>query len=435
MMHKSVSTIDSPQFINLQPLEINPLMQSCEIKVLYVGQNRNHSYINKETAIEMSKTLRGAPIVGYFKKDKEDFGDHGRKVIIDDQGVKFQCQTKPYGFVAPDAKVWFKKFEQQDDFGNKVTREYLMTTGYLWVGQFEECKDVLNSGRPQSMELDENSLEGNWSTNSKTGMEFFIINDATFSKLCILGNDVEPCFEGASVTDIAVSSQFSLDDDFKHTLFSMMQDLEKVVRGGIHMNELENVVETTEEVVETPSVEETPAADENTDSDVTPDFKKEEEEKKQEEKPADEEPSDDKKETDKQDEDEQKEKAKKYELLENDYNELMNKFSILENEVNELRAYKSEIEDKKKDELINSFYMLSDDDKKDVINNKSQYSYDEIEAKLSVICVRKKVSFDLEEENNESVVTPTVTFNLDSNEVEVPAFIRALRDTKKNRDA
>ena len=119
MMHQSIATIDSPEFINLQPLEINPLMSSCEIKVLYLGQNRNHSYITKDVATEMAKTLRGAPIVGYYKEEKEDFADHGEKIIFDDEGVKFECMTKPYGFVAPDAKVWFQKFEDTDEFGNK----------------------------------------------------------------------------------------------------------------------------------------------------------------------------------------------------------------------------------------------------------------------------------------------------------------------------
>lgn len=80
--HMSVATIDSPEFINLQPLEINPLMSSCEIKVLYIGENRNKSYITKEVATEMAKTLRGAPIVGYFKENKGDFADHGEQVII-----------------------------------------------------------------------------------------------------------------------------------------------------------------------------------------------------------------------------------------------------------------------------------------------------------------------------------------------------------------
>jgi len=40
------------------------------------------------------------------------------------------------------------------------------------------------------MELDEKSLQGHWAKNSKNNMEFFIINDAIFSKLCILGDNV-----------------------------------------------------------------------------------------------------------------------------------------------------------------------------------------------------------------------------------------------------
>jgi hypothetical protein len=79
----------------------------------------------------MAKTLRGAPIVGYYKEEKEDFADHGEQVIFDDEGIKFNCLTKPYGFVAPDAKVWFQEFEDTDEFGNKIIRKYLMTTGFL----------------------------------------------------------------------------------------------------------------------------------------------------------------------------------------------------------------------------------------------------------------------------------------------------------------
>ena len=259
MMHQSIATIDSPEFINLQPLEINPLMSSCEIKVLYLGENRNHSYITKEVATDMAKTLRGAPIVGYYREDKGDFRDHGEKIIFDDEGVKFESMTRPYGFVSPEAKVWFQKFEEQDDFGNSVTREYLMTTGYLWTGQYEEAQLAVTEGRPQSMELDEETLDGHWSTNQKTGMEFFIINDAIFSKLCILGEDVEPCFEGARVTAPEVSTSFTkMDDNFKRTLYTMMQDLKFALEGGKNM---EIVVENTEEIVtEETVVENTEAA-------------------------------------------------------------------------------------------------------------------------------------------------------------------------------
>ena len=87
--------------------------------------------------MDMAKTLRGAPIVGYYKDSKEDFADHGRQMVFDDEGIHFNCLTRPYGFVAPNAKVWFQKFEEKDDFDNSIEREYLMTTGYLWTGQFQ----------------------------------------------------------------------------------------------------------------------------------------------------------------------------------------------------------------------------------------------------------------------------------------------------------
>ena len=232
MSRMSVATIKDPEFINLQPLEINPLMSSCEIKVMYVGQNRNRSYITKEVATEMSKTLRGAPIVGWYKEDKGDFADHGERITIDDEGIKFECMTKPYGFVSPDAKVWFQEFEDTDDFGNKVTREYLMTTGYIWDGQYKEAKCVTEQGKPHSMELDNDTLNGKWAEDTKTNMEFFIVNDAIFSKLCILGDDVEPCFEGSSVTAPEISKSFTIDNDFKQSLYTMMQQLKFALEGG-----------------------------------------------------------------------------------------------------------------------------------------------------------------------------------------------------------
>ena len=176
LAHQSIATINSPEFINLQPLDINPLMSACQIKVFYLGHNRNGSYINKQTAEEMAKTLRGAPIVGYYKDEKEDFADHGNRMTIDDEGIHFDVLTKPYGFVSPDADVWFQKFTDTDDFGNEIEREYLVTTGYLWTGQFPEAQSVIDSGKPQSMELDESSLDGHWATNNKNGLEFFIIN-------------------------------------------------------------------------------------------------------------------------------------------------------------------------------------------------------------------------------------------------------------------
>ena len=433
--HQSIATINSPEFINLQPLDINPLMSACEIKVLYVGENRNRSYISKEVATEMSKTLRGAPIVGYYKKQKQDFADHGQQLIIDDEGFHFKVLTRPYGFVAPDAKVWFQKFEDKDEFGNSIERQYLMTTGYLWTGQFEEAQSVIDEGKPQSMELDENTIDGHWATNYKTDMEFFIINDAIFTKLCILGDDTEPCFEGASVTKPEVSSNFSydLDENFKRTLFSMIKDLKDALKGG------NNVVKEEEKTVETQFEQQNPESSESTvettfesseselNEEVKPEetFEKEETQEPEESFVKKDEEDEVKEEEDSQEEDseaaddedaEEDDDKKKYSLLEQQYEELQTQYTALKEERDALAEFKENIENERKDALIAEFYMLSDEDKKDVIENKADYSLEEIKAKLAVICYEKKVNFNSDdsekidnttEEQNEIVTTFT----------------------------
>lgn len=440
-MHQSVATIDSPEFINLQPLDINPLMSQCEIKVFYLGENRNHSYITKEVAYEMAKTLRGAPIVGYYKEENQDFRDHGDKVVIDDEGVHFQCQTKPYGFVAPDAKVWFQKFEDYDDFGNAVVREYLMTTGFLWTGQYEECKSVVEGeGKPHSMELDENTLQGHWAENNKNGMEFFIINDAIFSKLCILGDDVEPCFEGSSVSAPKVSSSFALDDNFKKTLFTMMQELQTALKGGMKMSlENETLDTAVDTEVATVVAEETEISTDDTVSEEILDNSVETpvgENQEVIETPTEtfEKKDDEEEEPKETEEDKDKEEDKKFELLSAEHEALKQKYSQLQEDYNILIAFKQEVEDAKKDEMISNFYMLSDEDKKEVIENKSKYSLAEIESKLSVIFAKKSMAEMSAKEVTEETKSASVTFSLDDVEdTSVPAWISAIRNTKNSK--
>lgn len=251
-MNKSVATIDAPEFINLQTSDISPFIAKGEVKVLYTGKNRNGSFISKDTAERMGKTLRGAPIVGYYKEDVGDFRDHGEKVVWDCDDFKFECMTKPYGFVPLDAKVWFQKFMDADEFGNQIEREYLMTTCYLWKGQFEEANLPLEGeGRPHSMELDDDTLDGHWASDEK-GIEFFIINDANITKLCILGLDVEPCFEGSSVTAPNISKSFTKDSkSFISELREMIKQVEFAKKGGLSMTK----EDIDKSIVENPTTE------------------------------------------------------------------------------------------------------------------------------------------------------------------------------------
>ena len=135
-----------------------------------------------------------------------------------------------------------------------------------------------------------------------------------------------------------------------------------------------------------------------------------------------------------------KKKKKNYSLedvveyieLKAQYDELQTKFAALETENNSLKEqlaplaeFKNAAEKKDKEDMIAKFYMLSDEDKADVVENIDKYSLDDIEAKLSVICVRNKVSFDLDENNKPNGAT---TFNLNNNGSEdddMPAWVKA----------
>lgn len=412
MVHQSVSVIKEPEFINLSPNDINPLVSNCQIKVLYVGENRNRSYISKEVAEDMAKSLRGTPIVGYYIEDKQDFGDHGEQLIIDGEGFHFNTLTKPYGFVAPDAKVWFQDFEDMDERGIKTVRTYLVTDGYLWTGQFEECRSLLTNAKSQSMELDSETLNGEWSNAVNNNYELFIINDAIFSKLCILGDDVEPCFEGASIAPKAYNL------DFQKTLFSMVKDLQEIKSEG-RANSMNTEIIENNDLNAAASTAEPAAATTFTEKIENLGKANQEESPKNENTITAEQFS---------------LLSQEYEDLKNKNAELQEKYSKLEQDYSELLTFKKNVENEKKDELIKSFYMLSNEDKKDVMENKEKYSLDEIEAKLSVICFRKKINFASEKEESEGELVAPVTYSLQDETEDVPAWLNSIRDAhNKNK--
>ena len=536
MRHTSIK-LDTPcEFINVTP--VNPLISKCEIKVCYVSDkpNRNRSIITKEVATQMANSLPGSPIVGFYNEDKEDFEEHNRVIDISNGEFKIKDTTRPYGFVDLNAKVWFQKF--LDDGENE--REYLMTEGYIWTGQYPEAQRIIDKGNNQSMELSENYLDATWTKDDNGKPQFFIINEAIVSKLCILGDDCEPCFEGSQITKL----EFSFEDDFKTQLFSMMNELKEFLKEGgakevftryaveigdtlwsalySHIEKaypdvqncycsvyrIEGIFEDngqkfavlqsrsdmkyyrlnfalTDDAGFVPSdtlievtKSYTPAEEPQFALEAVEEFETEYAKKKKEEEEDKNDKDTDSKTEDNSDEDEkcpkcgkpksececedEEEKCdkcgkskdececdkKKYNLeevveyseLKAQYEELEAKFSALETEhealkaeIEPLKEFKLEAEKKDKQAMIDQFYMLSDDDKADVIANIDTYSVDDIEAKLSIICVRNKVSFDLDENKNSG--NPTV-YNLNNGDIDddatVPAWVKSLRNTAKS---
>lgn len=430
MKHVSVK-LDTPvEFVNIT--SINPLISKCQIKVCYVQdeKNRNRTVITKEFARDiLAQTLPGSPIVGTFNKSTQDFEEHNKQLVIEDGKLVITDDTRPYGFVDLGAKVWFQKF--LDD--GKDEREYLMTEGYLWTGQYPEAQRVLEFGNNQSMELKKDSVKGFWAKDQNEKPEFFIINDAIISKLCILGEEEEPCFEGAQITNV----QFSFEDSFQQQLFSMMKEIKEILsEGGASMNlEEKDMLEVVEEEV----IEETEVivVEEEAVAEEALEFSEKEEEKCPEcGKPLDE--CECEKEEPKAEHSYSLEEIPeyvdllaRYSDLEVRHQEALDEIETLKTENGELTTFKLAAERKDKVAMVDSFYMLSDEDKAEVIANKSNYTLEDIESKLSVLCVRKRVNFTNDTHNNTE--KPAVTFNLDNAAAGVPAWIAACEKTQKNR--
>ena len=444
-MHSSVPMMEHPvEFINIT--KISPLISKCQIKVCYVGEqpNRNKSIITKEVATEMAQSLPGSPIVGYFAKENNDFEEHNRMIDVSNGRFEVIDTTRPYGFVDLNAKVWFQKF--LDDGINE--REYLVTEGYLWTSQYPECQRVIEKGNNQSMELDPETLKAEWTKDYNNKPQFFIINEAIISKLCILGEECEPCFEGSNIT--APKIEFSFGEGFKEQLFSMMRELKELINEG--GTKVPDVIDTvvveapTETVVEEPAVE---YAEKKKEEDKKPGCKEGEEKTCPNcGKPVSECTCEDKKPENDEDKKEKYnlEEVEEYTELKTQYDELETKYNALvaeketwetskadlESQINSLNEFKLGVEKKEKEAMIASFYMLSDDDKKDVIDNIDTYSLDDIEAKLSIICVRNKVNFSLDEEPKAEGVT---TFSIDEPEEDsIPAWIKAVQATADAMD-
>lgn len=408
-MYTSLPAQDACEFITYPT--INPLVSQCQIKVLYVGENRNGTVISKAVATEMGKKLPGSPIVGYYNKEDQDFEGHNKDIEWNGETYDIIDMTKPYGFIGENAHVWFQKFQDEDG----VIRDYLLTEGYIWSGIYPESQRIIDKGNNQSMELDKDTLQGNWGISNQNNGRVFIINDATITKLCILGENFEPCFEGAQITGSAQFGEYSLQNDLsklREAIAAMSKQIQEYERSSQMEDQV--IQEQEQEVIETPEAEnfekikDNPIQDEQQKSEETveePQYSLEE--------------------------------IPEYIQLKADFEQLQNDYSVLkeENEAlvatnQQLNEFKLSVEKKDKQAMIDSFYMLSAEDKQEVQNNIDNYSLNDIEAKLSIICVRNKVDFSLNDKEDEKEKEAPIIFSLDPtvNNSDIPEWIQAVKE-------
>ena len=200
--------------------QINPLFSECKIYILYTGKNRNNSSLLKDIVDNAIYSLFNIPIIGEYNETLEDFRGHGGKIEISDEGIKFIQTTKPYGLIPESSVVEWEDVVEEDG----TIRQYLTCTAYLWTGRYPEALQAIENTHPQSMEIDQ--VVGKF---SKEGV--YEIDSFVFSALTILGQDITPCFESASITNYNFNK-----DEFKHQFSQMIEELKFALNSSKETN-------------------------------------------------------------------------------------------------------------------------------------------------------------------------------------------------------
>ena len=160
--------------------EYSPTISTGRCRIFYKGVNRNGSFINDQFAEKLLNTLPYTPVKGIYSAGEGDYTTHGTE----------NSQGRIYGVVPENPNVTWESHMDEDG----VTREYACCDVYIFSALYEEAGEILQ--KPESMELYPPSIQGQWTYIE--GQKVFEFTDGCFFGLQVLGDEVEPCFEGAA---------------------------------------------------------------------------------------------------------------------------------------------------------------------------------------------------------------------------------------------
>lgn len=172
------TTFDVEIYEQLTPQ--NDTLSKSRCRIFYKGLNRNGTFISDEFAEKLIATIPYTPVKGIFDTYEGEYTDHGDKRSL----------GRIYGVVPENCNFKWEKHLDKDG----VEREYACVDVLIYTGLYQEATSIV--GSPQSMELWEPSIKGKWGF--VDGKRCYIFEDASFLGLQVLGQEVEPCFEGAS---------------------------------------------------------------------------------------------------------------------------------------------------------------------------------------------------------------------------------------------
>lgn len=187
--------------------EVNSSFDTGILRICYTGENRNKSFISKETLTECIPTIYNCPIVCNYDRETDTLGGHDMEIVRDSNGnLRLINATTPVGVIPESAKVWFEDYEEDDG----TVHEYLYAEVLLWKRQ-EAYKKIKDDGiTAHSMEIKVKA--------GKSVDGVYHVSDFEFNAFALIG--VTPCFEGSA---LEVFSQ----NEFKKQMSEMMQDLKE----------------------------------------------------------------------------------------------------------------------------------------------------------------------------------------------------------------
>lgn len=172
--------IEFPVVIYENLVKYSQTLSKARCRIFYKGLNRNNTFISEEFAQKLIASLPYTPVKGIYDNFEEDYTDHG---------VAREC-GRIYGIVPENPNVAWEQHLDEDG----VERNYLCCDVLVFSALYEEANEVV--GKSQSMELYPPSIVGSWQ--KMNGQEVYVFEDGCFLGLQILGDKVEPCFEGAA---------------------------------------------------------------------------------------------------------------------------------------------------------------------------------------------------------------------------------------------
>lgn len=150
------------------------------VRVFYKGRNRNGTYITDDFAQKLIQSAPYAPIKGIYSAADGDFADHG----------KARTEGRIYGVVPAEPNFAWEWHMDEDG----KEREYACFDVLYYTALYSEAAQI--DGKSQSMELYKDTLKGSWKV--VEGKKTYVFTEGCFLGLQTLGDDVTPCFEGAS---------------------------------------------------------------------------------------------------------------------------------------------------------------------------------------------------------------------------------------------